>query len=49
VRAFEQLQQSVRSEADGRRQLIQARYGFVDAVLDLEGAVGGTIRDIVLR
>jgi outer membrane protein TolC len=46
-RTFEQLQQSVKSEADGRRQLIQARYGFVYALLDLESAVGGTIRDFV--
>ena len=47
ARTFEQLQQSVKSEADARRQLIQARYGFVDALLDLEAAVGGTVRDIV--
>lgn len=43
-RTFEQLQQSVRSEADGRRLLIQARYGFVDALVELEGAVGGPVR-----
>jgi outer membrane protein len=43
-RTFEQVQLSVRSEADGRRQLIQARYGFVDALLDLEAAVGGPVR-----
>jgi outer membrane protein len=44
TRTFEALQQSVRSEADARRQLIQARYGFVDALLDLEEAVGGPVR-----
>jgi outer membrane protein TolC len=42
--SFEQLQLSVRSEADARRQLIEARYGFVQALLDLESAVGGMVR-----
>ena len=44
TRTFEELQGSIRSEATTRRQLIQARYGFVDALLDLEQAVGGAVR-----
>ena len=44
TRTFEQLQESLRSEADAQRQLIQARYGFVDALLDLEQAVGAPVR-----
>ena len=44
VRTFEQLQQSVLSEASTRRQLIQVRYGFVDVLVDLESAVGGPVR-----
>ena len=43
-RTFRELQQSVRDEADVRRQLIQARYGFVDALVELETAVGGPVR-----
>jgi outer membrane protein len=44
ARTFEQLQQSIRSEADTRRLLIQARYRFADALTDLEAAVGGPVR-----
>ena len=44
VRTFEQLQQSVLSEASTRRQLIQVRYGFVDVLVDLEAAVGVPVR-----
>ena len=40
TRTFEQLQEAVGQEADARRQVIQARYGFVDALLTLEEAVG---------
>jgi outer membrane protein len=40
TRTFEQLQEAVSQEADARRQVIQARYGFVDALLALEEAVG---------
>jgi outer membrane protein len=40
TRTFEQLQEAVTQEADARRQVIQARYGFVDALLALEEAVG---------
>lgn len=43
-RTFEQLQLAVEAEVDARAQLITARYGFVDALLDLEGAVGGPVR-----
>ena len=44
TRDFEQLQTSVANEASQRRALIEARYGFVDALLDLEAAVGGPVR-----
>jgi outer membrane protein len=40
TRTFEQLQESVTSQADAARQVIQARYGFVDAYLALEEAMG---------
>lgn len=40
TRTFEQLQEAVTQEADARRQVIQARFGFVDALLTLEEAVG---------
>ena len=43
-RTFEQLQLSIRSEAGSRRQRIQARYRFLDALLDLEEAVGGPVQ-----
>ncbi len=44
TRTFEQLQDAVEQEATGRRQVIQARYGFVDALIALETAVGGPVR-----
>ena len=40
TRTTEQLQESVTSAADARRQVIQARYGFADALLALEEALG---------
>ncbi|MGD8321205.1 MAG: TolC family protein, partial [Gemmatimonadota bacterium] len=40
TRTFEDLQQAITSEADTRRQVIEARYSFVDALLNLEEAVG---------
>lgn len=40
TRTFEQLQEAVTQEADARRQVIQARFGFADALLTLEEAVG---------
>jgi outer membrane protein TolC len=45
TRAFEALRQSIDEEAGTRRQLIQARYAFVDALLDLEAAVGTEVRN----
>lgn len=47
TRTFEQLQDAVEQEASGRRQVIQARYGFVDALIALETAVGGPVRPVV--
>ncbi len=44
TRTFEQLQDAVEQEASSRRQVIQARYGFVDALIALESAVGGPVR-----
>lgn len=40
TRTFEDLRQAIDNEADTRRQVIEARYSFVDALLDLEEAVG---------
>ncbi|MGE0158407.1 MAG: TolC family protein [Gemmatimonadales bacterium] len=45
TRTFEALRQSIDEEAATRRQLIQSRYAFADALLDLEEAVGARIRD----
>lgn len=44
TRTFEDLRQSIDQEADTRRQVIQARHQFVDALLSLEEAVGAEIR-----
>ncbi|MGD2067865.1 MAG: TolC family protein, partial [Gemmatimonadota bacterium] len=41
---FQELQQSVQDEADARRQVTTARFGFVGALLNLEDAVGVTVR-----
>jgi len=40
TRAFQDLQASIDNEASARRSVITARYGFVDALLTLEDAVG---------
>jgi outer membrane protein len=40
TRTFEQVQESVDQGAEAARQVIQARYGFVDAYLALEEAMG---------
>jgi outer membrane protein len=40
TRTFEDLRQAIDQEADTRRQVIEARYSFVDALLDLDAAVG---------
>jgi outer membrane protein TolC len=45
TRTFEALRQSIDEEAATRRQLIQSRYAFADALLDLEEAVGARIRN----
>jgi outer membrane protein TolC len=45
TRTFEALRQSIDEEAATRRQLIQSRYAFADALLDLEAAVGARIRE----
>ncbi|MGD8872821.1 MAG: TolC family protein, partial [Gemmatimonadota bacterium] len=42
---FQELRQSIDSEADARRQVIQARHSVADALLDLESAVGTRLRD----
>jgi outer membrane protein len=43
TRTFEDLRQTVDSEATTRRQVIQARYSFVDALLSLEESVGAAV------
>lgn len=43
TRTFEDLRQSVDTEAETRRQVIRARYAFVDALLSLEEAVGAPV------
>jgi outer membrane protein len=40
TRTFEDLRQTIDQEAETRRQVIQARHSFVDALLSLEEAVG---------
>jgi len=44
ARSFEDLRASFDQEAETRRQVITARYAFVDALLDLEQAVGERVR-----
>ncbi len=46
TRTFEDLRQSIDQEADTRRQTIEARYRFVNALLDLEEAVGTEVRPV---
>ncbi len=46
ARSFEDLRASFDREAETRRQVIQARYAFVDALLDLEAAVGSQVRPL---
>jgi outer membrane protein TolC len=43
TRTFEDLRQSIDAEAETRRQVIRARYSFVDALLSLEEAVGARV------
>jgi outer membrane protein len=40
TRTFEDMGQAIDKEAETRRQVIEARYAFVDALLDLESVVG---------
>lgn len=42
--SFTDLRQSFDDEAQARREAITARYAFVDALLDLEEAVGASVR-----
>ena len=42
--SFEELRTSARNEADTRSLEITARHAFVEALLDLEQAVGGPVR-----
>lgn len=42
---FQELRQSIESEADAERQVIQARHAAANALLDLESAVGTRLRD----
>ena len=44
TRTFEQLQDAIEQETTSRRQVITSRYGFVDALIALEAAVGGPVR-----
>jgi outer membrane protein TolC len=44
-RTFQDLRQSIDSEADARRQVIQARHAFANTLLDLEAAVGTRLRN----
>ena len=43
TRTFEQLRESVNAEAEARRQVVEADYGFTDGLMTLEEAVGTTI------
>jgi len=43
TRTFGELRQAVDAEAETRRQVIRARYSFVDALLSLEEAVGAPV------
>lgn len=44
TRTFEQLQDAVEQEVSSRRQVITTRFGFIDALIALESAVGGPVR-----
>lgn len=45
ARTFVELQQTVEQEGTARRQVIQARFAFFDAVVALESAVGGGVAE----
>ena len=40
TRSFEELRPVIQQETDSQRQLIQSRYLFLDALVNLEEAVG---------
>ena len=42
-RTFEELQDAVSSAAEASRDVVQARFDFVSARIDLEQAIGGRI------
>ena len=44
TRTFEQLRESIDSEADARRQVIEADFGFQDGLVTLDEAVGAPLR-----
>ena len=44
TRSFEDLRATFDQEADTRRQVISARHAFVDALLNLQDAVGTAVR-----
>ena len=43
TRTFEQLQQQAEQERQALREVVAARYGFLDALVTLEDAVGGEV------
>ncbi len=45
TRTFEQFRESVRSEAEARRQVIEARYAFLDGLVTLEAGAGTRVSD----
>ena len=47
TRTFEELRSGFQQEADTRRQVIMARYGFVEALFTLEAAVGTSVRELI--
>ncbi|MDA0329055.1 MAG: TolC family protein [Gemmatimonadetes bacterium] len=47
TRSFEELRSSFQQEADTRRQIITSRHTFVEALLVLEEAVGGSVREMI--
>lgn len=46
-RSFEELRTTIQDEANTRRQIITTRHTFVDALLALEAAVGGSVRELI--
>jgi outer membrane protein len=46
TRTFTELRTAINDEADSRRQVIRARYSFVDALFTLEDAVGARVTSL---